>query len=140
MGPELWKLVRDGEGRLVATHAVFAAAVKHSPLLGDFLRSGRRLSSTADVRQGHLRTKCSPITCKACHRSATPLTCRNWWTTNRPGSRLRSSVFQMLAQAGYIESTRSLKLQSVHIADQVIHCLKANREDYVLPLPRRWLA
>jgi hypothetical protein len=36
MGPPLWKLVRDGE-RGVAIHAVFAAAVKHSPLLGDFM-------------------------------------------------------------------------------------------------------
>src|SRR5947208_3642465 len=36
MGPELWRLVRDGKGS-VATHAVLAAAVKHSPLLGDFL-------------------------------------------------------------------------------------------------------
>jgi Putative inner membrane protein (DUF1819) len=36
MGPDLWKLVRDGKGS-VATHAVFAAAVKQSPLLGDFL-------------------------------------------------------------------------------------------------------
>ena len=32
--------------------------------------------------------------------------------------RLRSSVFQTLAQAGYIENTRSLKLQNVHIADR----------------------
>src|SRR5437660_677902 len=36
MGRELWLLVRDGTGS-VATHAVLAAAVKHSPLLGDFL-------------------------------------------------------------------------------------------------------
>jgi len=36
MGPDLWKLVRDGSGK-VATHAILAAAVKHSPLLGDFL-------------------------------------------------------------------------------------------------------
>ena len=36
MGPELWKLIRDGKGT-VAAHAVLAAAVKHSPLLGDFL-------------------------------------------------------------------------------------------------------
>ena len=38
--------------------------------------------------------------------------------------RLRSSVFQMLAQAGYIENTRSLKLQTVHIADQVLRYLQ----------------
>jgi hypothetical protein len=41
-------------------------------------------------------------------------------------------VFQILAQAGYIENTRSLKLQTVHIADQVLRYLKANKEDYVL--------
>ena len=36
MQPELWRLVRDGAGE-VATHAVLAAAIKHSHLLGDFL-------------------------------------------------------------------------------------------------------
>jgi BrxA len=36
MGPDLWKLIRDGSGK-VATHAILATAVKHSPLLGDFL-------------------------------------------------------------------------------------------------------
>jgi hypothetical protein len=41
-------------------------------------------------------------------------------------------VFQMLAQAGYIEDTRSLKLQTVHIADQVLRYLRNNNETYVL--------
>ena len=54
MGPDLWKLVRDGKGT-VATHAVFAAAVKHSPLLGDFLEivvgEQYRLFGTALVEQ-----------------------------------------------------------------------------------------
>ena len=53
-----------------------------------------------------------------------------WNETTR--RRLRSSVFQMLAQAGYIENTRSLKLQSVHIADQVLGYLKADKDEYVL--------
>jgi hypothetical protein len=38
----------------------------------------------------------------------------------------------MLAQAGYIENNRSLRLQNVHVADQVLHYLKANGEEYVL--------
>lgn len=38
MEPELWRMVRDGETQ-VSTHAVLAAAVKHSALLGDFLDS-----------------------------------------------------------------------------------------------------
>ncbi len=36
MGPDLWKLVRDGSA-MVATHACLAAAVKRSLLLGNFL-------------------------------------------------------------------------------------------------------
>ena len=53
-----------------------------------------------------------------------------WNETTR--KRLRSSVFQMLAQAGYIENTRSPKLQTVHISDQVLSYLKTNQEEYVL--------
>ena len=125
MGPDMWKLVRDGKGS-VATHAIFAAAVKQSPLLGDFLgmvvadqyrRFGKTISNNmfSDYLDG-------------C-RERDPL--MPAWT-EETRLRIRSSVFQMLAQAGYIENTRSLKLQTVHIADQVVQCLKANREDYVL--------
>ena len=47
-------------------------------------------------------------------------------------NRLRSSVFQILAEAGYIENTRTLKLQSVHIAEPVLNYLKKHDEQYVL--------
>ncbi|WP_316231135.1 DUF1819 family protein [Bradyrhizobium sp. SZCCHNR1051] len=125
LGPDIWELIRDGKGS-VATHAVFAAAVKHSPLLGDFLalvvadqyqRFGKSLSNKmfSDYLDG-------------C-RERDPL--MPAWT-EETCLRVRSSVFQMLAQAGYIENTRNLKLQSVHVADPVVRCLKANREDYVL--------
>ena len=46
--------------------------------------------------------------------------------------RLRSSVFQTLAQTGYLADTRSLKLQPVHIARQVIDYLQDHDEAYVL--------
>ena len=125
MGPDLWKLVRDGKGS-VAAHAVFAAAVKHSPLLGDFLDLvvgeqyrvfGKALSNKlfADYLDG-------------CRERDPEMP--QWSETTR--RRLRSSVFQMLAQAGYVENTRSLKLQTVHVADQVLRCLKANKDEYVL--------
>jgi len=125
MGPDLWKLVKDGKGT-VAAHAVFAAAVKHSPLLGDFLDIvvgeqyrlfGKALTNTmfADYLEG-------------CRERDPDMP--QWNETTR--RRLRSSVFQMLAQAGYIENTRSLKLQNVHVADQVLRYLKANGEEYVL--------
>lgn len=36
---------------------------------------------------------------------------------------LRSTVFQILAQAGYIENTRALTLQTVHIAQEILRYL-----------------
>jgi Putative inner membrane protein (DUF1819) len=102
MEPPLWKLVRDGEGG-VATHAVFAAAVKHSPLLGDFLvivvAEQYRLFSPV------LTTKLWADYLEGCRESdsAMPL----WNETTR--RRLRSSVFQMLAETGYVENTHGRK-------------------------------
>ena len=125
MGPDLWKLVRDGNGT-VATHAVFVAAVKHSPLLGDFLE-------IVVGEQYRLFSK-SLTNCmwddylEGCRERDPEMP--QWSETTR--KRLRSSVFQMLAQAAYLEDTNSLTLQTVHIADQVLHYLKANREEYVL--------
>jgi hypothetical protein len=125
MGPDLWILIRDGKGT-VATHAIFAAAVKHSPLLGDFLEivvgEQYRLFSPA------LSNKMFADYLEGCRERDPEMP--QWNETTR--RRLRSSVFQMLAQAGYIENTRSLKLQTVHVADQVLSYLKANQEEYVL--------
>ena len=125
MGPDLWKLVRDGKGT-VAAHAVFAAAVKHSPLLGDFLDlvvgEQYRVFGTA------LSNTMFAAYLEGCRERDPDMP--QWNETTR--RRLRSSVFQMLAQAGYVENTRSLKLQTVHVADQVLRSLKANREEYVL--------
>lgn len=125
MSPDLWTLVRDGNSA-VATHAVFAAAVKHSPLLGDFLEivvgEQYRLFNPA------LSYKLFADYLEGCRERDPAMSL--WNESTR--SRLRSSVFQILAQAGYVENTRSLKLQTVHVADQVLSYLKANHEEYVL--------
>jgi hypothetical protein len=93
MGPELWKLVRDGKGD-VAIHAIFAAAVKRSPLLGDFLEivvaEQYRLFSQA------LSPKLFADYLEGCRERDSEMP--QWNETTR--RRLRSSVFQMLAQAG----------------------------------------
>ena len=125
MHPVLWQLVRDGS-LPVATHACLAAAVKHSTLLGDFLdlvvREQYRLFSPAlspSMWERYIDD------CRA--RDPEMPVWRD--STIR---RLRSSVFQILAQAGYIESTRTLKLQTVHIARDVLRFLEAHDEQYVL--------
>jgi hypothetical protein len=125
MDADLWKLVRDGS-RTVATQACLAAAVKHSALLGDFLdlvvreqytRYAKTLSNT--VWDDYI------------------LDCRGrdpempQWSAATI-DRLRSSVFQILAQTGYIAGTRTLTLQPVYIASPVLDYLTAHQEHYVL--------
>ena len=46
--------------------------------------------------------------------------------------RLRSSVFHILAQAGYVENTRTLRLQPVYLASPVLDYLTMHQEQYVL--------
>jgi Putative inner membrane protein (DUF1819) len=125
MGPDLWRMIRDGKGS-VATHAVLAAAVKHSPLLGDFLdlvvREQYRLFAKT------LASKLWDEYLDGCQERDPDMP--QWHDSTR--KRLRSSVFQTLAQAGYVENTRSLKLQTVHIAEKVLHYLKSQGEEYVL--------
>ena len=125
MEKDLWKLVRDGTST-IASHAVLAAAIKHSPLLGDFLdfvvREQYRLFHPVlshSLWEEYL-TDC---------RGRDP-DMSLWNESTR--KRLRSPVFQSLAQAGFLENTRTLRLQPVHIAPQVIRYLYDHNETYVL--------
>jgi hypothetical protein len=125
MDADLWRLVRDGTGT-VATHAVLASAIKHSPLLGDFLdlvvRDHYRIFSQT------LSNKCWEDYLDDCRGRDPDMPIWNESTKNR----LRSTVFQILAQAGHIENTRTRKLQTVHIASQVLKYLEGHNESYVL--------
>ena len=125
MQADLWKLVRDGTGE-VATHAVLASAIKRSPLLGDFLdlvvREHYRVFTTT------LSNRCWEDYLDDCRGRDPDMPIWNESTRKR----LRSSVFQILAQAGYIDNTRSRKLQKVHITSQVLQYLQRHNEQYVL--------
>lgn len=125
MGPDLWKMVRDGTGTVVS-HAILAAAVKHSRLLADFLTLvvGEQYRQFGKV----LANKLWDDYLDGCRERDADLPQLSESTRRR----LRSSVFQTLAQAGYIENTRTLKLQTVHIADQVLRYLKAHGEESVV--------
>ena len=125
MQPTLWEMVRDGSASL-ATHACLAAAVKHSPLLGDFLditvREQYRLFRPAlsHVMWEHFIEDCRNRDLKMSHWSESTVV------------RIRSIVFAILAQAGYIENTRTLRLQTVYIAKKVLNYLHEQNEKYVL--------
>lgn len=125
MGPDLWRLVRDSPVP-VATHACLAAAVKESALLGDFLdlvvREHYRIFSPA------LSVSVWEPYIAQCRGQDPEMPAWSAATVER----LRSSVFQILAQAGYIESVRSRELQTVHIAREVLRTLHDHDEHYTL--------
>ena len=124
MEADLWRLVRDGSS-VIATHAVMAAAVKHSRLLRDFLdlvvREQYRLFSpglTKAMWDRYLDT------------SVQETTSPTWTDSTR--TKLRRVVFQILVEAGYLENSRSLRLQPVHLADPVARYLADHDEHEVL--------
>jgi len=123
--PAFWELIRDSATPEMQ-HALLAAVVKHSPLLGDFLdlvvrEQYRRFAPTLpfSLWEDYL------------------LDCRGrdpempWWTESTR-RHLRSAVYLCLAQAGFLENTRSLKLQPVFIATPVLRYLESKDERYVL--------
>lgn len=125
MTPEHWALVRDGNAE-VSRQALLAAAVKHSRLLGDFMvnvcrqhwQTFNRSLSNKDWRE-FLET-CSQVD---------PVVME--WTTTTT-SKLRQVVYRILAEAGYVDSTRTLNLQPVSIVPQVREYLTNHSEDYIL--------
>jgi hypothetical protein len=125
MDAGLWMLVRESTST-VASHALLAAAIKQSPLLGDFLdlvvREQYQLFSPVLLKTlwGDYLSDC---------RGRDP-EMPQWNESTR--KRLRSSVFQILAQAGFLENTRTLRLQPVHIASEVLYYLHDRHEEYVL--------
>jgi Putative inner membrane protein (DUF1819) len=125
MDADLWKLVRDGSS-LVATHACLAAAVKRSALLGDFLDLVLREQYQCYAEA--LSNKLWEEYIVDCQGRDPDMP--RW--SDSTIARLRSSVFQLLAQAGCVENTRTLRLQTVHIASQVLDYLMDHHEPYVL--------
>ncbi|CAI09085.1 DUF1819 family protein [Aromatoleum aromaticum] len=120
-----WQMVADGEQE-IALQILLAAAIKHSRLLGDFMR---------DVVAEHLR------------RLEHTLSPANWDAfladcaqrdsvvgTWSPGTqaKLLQVVLRMLAEARYLESTRNLQLTPPMLHPEVLRYLQARSETAVL--------
>jgi BrxA len=125
MTPELWRLIKEGNSDIVV-QAILAASIKHSRLLGDFMDKTLRerwltfnYKISAKDWNDYLET-CVQIDPKV----------SEW--KNSTISKLRQVVFRILAEAKYIDSTRTLKLLPVSIVPELRHYLTKNSEDYVL--------
>lgn len=123
--PDLWRIIRDGTGDVVI-HAVLAAAVKHSYLLGDFMdlvvREQYKIFSDVLPRRlwdGYLQD---------CRGRDPDMP--EWEDVTKV--KLGNVVYHILEQAGYLKDKQSLKLQAVHVAAPVLRYLEDNDEQYVL--------
>jgi len=123
--PLLWNVVRDGS-KPAATHAVLAGAVNYSPLFGDFLDLVvrdlyRRFESV--LKPQHWDTYVEDC------RSRDPA--MPTWTPATQVS-LRSRVFGMMTEAGYLTNARRHTLTALRIAPEVTSVLKDAGQRYAL--------
>ncbi|WP_312918220.1 DUF1819 family protein [Stutzerimonas kunmingensis] len=125
MDADLWLLVHDGS-MPVATHAVLAATVKFSPLFGDFLRTVVRDQFRRFAT--HLETRHWDAYIEDSLRSQPNMPT----LSDSTRVKLRQNAMRMLAEAGFIEATRSLRLRSQQIEPAVLHYLRQHNEQYVL--------
>lgn len=124
MPRELWQLVVDGNND-VALQALLAGAIKHSRLLGDFMLS---------VLRRHYREFNHPIQAREWSDflrecSLVDPAVALWSETTR--RKVGQVVFRILAEAGYLQDTKSLRLTPVIIAPEVSRILTLHHEDYI---------
>lgn len=125
MKPALWKLVSEGNSE-ESTHAVLAATVKHSPLLGDYLDTVVREQFQNFEEQLSLRLWDEYIQQCMQRDPSMPVFLES------TARKVRSNIHKILFEAGYIRDRRSMVLQYVEIVPEVISYLEKNNEDYVL--------
>lgn len=125
MGAPMWRLIQNGSA-VEATHACLAATIKASHLVGDFLDLVVRDEYRTFKKNLPLPLWATFI--EGCQGRDPEMP--EW--TESTIIRLRSSVFSILAEAGYIDGTRTRNLQRVHIVQPVIRYLEKHHENYVL--------
>lgn len=125
MSSDLLRLVERGTSD-IATQALLAAAVKNSRLLGDFMDNTLREHWLTFKRE--LSAKDWDYYLEICAQVDPVVT--DWAEVTV--KKLRQVIFRILAEAKYVDGSRSLRLLPVSIAPEVRSCLIRDSEDYVL--------
>ncbi|MCX6880433.1 MAG: DUF1819 family protein [Verrucomicrobia bacterium] len=121
----LWLMVRDGNKELSA-QALLACAVKHSTLLRDFM--DLTLGDEYRMFRPTLAAGVWSTFLEGC-RSRDPAM-PDWSESTQ--DRLRSTVFQILSQAGYLSDTAARELKTVTILPELISYLRENGETHLI--------
>ena len=125
LGPGAWTFMCEGD-QLLARQTALAATIDHSRLVGDFL----------DIAVREQRAQFATHLDHS-HWAGFIMGCRSRdpempeWSESTV-NKLRSVVFTMLTEAGYLENTRTLRLQTVFVAPELSAFLEREGHNYVL--------
>jgi hypothetical protein len=122
---QAWTMIAEREHEVVI-QLLLAAAIKHSQLLGDFIRNvyadhQRRLEPALMLSDWH-----DFLVACAHHDAAVA----KWSESTK--NKLSQVILRVLAEAKYLESTRSMKLTPQSLHPDVRHYLSIHNESYVL--------
>ena len=121
----LWQMIVEGDHTL-STQATLAAAIKHSRLLGDFMLhvlKVRRQEMAEHLYRNEWNNYL--VGCRV-REPKMP----NWSETTI--AKLRTTVFSILCESGYLSSTQHQQLQTVYVDRQLVGYLRESEEHYVL--------
>jgi hypothetical protein len=125
MSPPLWTFVAEGNKQL-ATQSLLAAAVKHGRLLGEFMR----IIIKRHVRAFDYQLQANEWRNFLEECALIDPNINEWSQTTR--AKIGQVVFRILAEARYLESSRSPRILPVRIEDELKTYLVDNNEHYVL--------
>lgn len=125
MSRDIWLFVCDGSLDQ-AVHALLCSAIRQNRLLGDFLltvvqehhRTFKKSISSQDYH--HFFQRCIQIKPDLAELSPSTV------------EKIRQVVFRVLAEAGIVESSRSMRLRAFHLLPEIRACMIAMDEEYVL--------
>ncbi|MBF0101328.1 MAG: DUF1819 family protein [Desulfobacterales bacterium] len=123
--PECLSLINNGASDVVI-QALLAASIKHSRLLGDFMV--KVVKSHWQVFKKRLSVKDWQDYLEMCAQVDPNV--NNWTEATR--SKLKQVIFRILAEAKYVNNTKTLELLPVTIVPEIKTYLLNNSEDYVL--------
>lgn len=120
-----WSMISDGSHDQ-ATQALFCAAIKYSPILGDFVST---------VVAGNMRVFKKELTHAQWdsyfeERAAIDPTLDSWSESTR--GKVRQISFLILSQAGVIDSTRARNILPFHLLPTIRFMLIEHSEEYIL--------
>ena len=125
VSPDIWQMIRDGDS-VLSTQANFAATIKYSRILGDYLDlvvrdQFRKLENglTFAIWDEFIRS------CKQ----------RDVYMGDFPSTtalKMRSAVHKILVEVGYLKGSHNWHLQRVDFEPELIECLNRNKEAYIL--------